>query len=69
MSKETKDIIVIGSGPAGTMSALEATKKGADVLVLENDPVVGDPNHCSGLITLKGLSKLGVPYTNYIIEN
>ena len=69
MIKETKDIVVIGTGPAGTMSALEATKKGADVLILENDPVVGDPNHCSGLITLKGLSKLGVPYPNSIIEN
>jgi geranylgeranyl reductase family protein len=66
---EYKDIVVIGSGPAGTMSAIESTKKGADVLLLENDPVVGDPNHCSGLITIQGLKKLGVPYPNSIIEN
>ncbi len=66
---EFKDIIVIGSGPSGTMSAIEATKKGAEVLLIENDPVVGDPNHCSGLITLKGLSKLKVPYPKSIIEN
>ncbi len=66
---EFKDVIVIGSGPSGTMSAIEATKKGANVLLLENDPVVGDPNHCSGLITIKGLSKLNVPYPKSIIEN
>ena len=66
---EYKDVVVIGSGPSGTMSAIEATKKGAEVIVIENDPVVGDPNHCSGLITLKGLSKLNVPYPKSIIEN
>ena len=66
---EKKDVVVIGSGPSGTMSAIEATKRGADVIVIENDPVVGDPNHCSGLITIKGLSKLGVPYPKSIIEN
>ena len=66
---EYKDIIIIGSGPSGTMSSIEATRKGADVIVLENDPVVGDPNHCSGLITLKGLSNLKVPYPKSIIEN
>lgn len=66
---EYKDIVVIGTGPSGTMSALEATKKGAEVLLIENDPVVGDPNHCSGLITIKGLSKLKVPYPKSIIEN
>ena len=66
---EYKDIVVIGSGPSGTMSAIEATKKGAEVILLENDPIVGDPNHCSGLITLQGLSKLKVPYPKSIIEN
>ncbi|MFV2016330.1 MAG: hypothetical protein ACC656_12930, partial [Candidatus Heimdallarchaeota archaeon] len=37
--------------------------------VLENDPVVGDPNHCSGLISIKGLKNLKVPYPKRIIEN
>lgn len=67
--QESKDIVIIGSGPSGTMSSIEASKRGADVVVIENDPVVGDPNHCSGLITIKGLNKLGVPYPNSIIEN
>ena len=66
---EQKDIVIIGSGPAGTMSSIEAAKNGADVVVIENDPVVGDPNHCSGLISVKGLNKLGVPYPRHIIEN
>ena len=55
----TTDICVIGAGPAGVMAALEAVKRNVDVIVLEDHPIVGDPNHCSGLITKKGIDKLG----------
>ena len=66
---QKKDIVVIGAGPAGIMASIEASKTGASVILLEEHPIVGDPNHCSGLITIKGLKKLGVPYSKSIIEN
>ena len=66
---ESTDIIVIGAGPAGSMAALEATRRNCDVIILEEHPVVGDPNHCSGLITKKGMEKLGVPYPRTIVDN
>ena len=66
---ETKDIVIIGSGPSGTMASIESAKRGAEIVVLENDPVVGDPNHCSGLISVKGLKNLNVPIPANIIEN
>ncbi|MHA2362463.1 MAG: geranylgeranyl reductase family protein [Candidatus Hodarchaeales archaeon] len=66
---ETTDIVIIGAGPAGIMAAIEATKKNAEVIILEEHPIVGDPNHCSGLISKNGLDKLKVPYPSSIIDN
>ncbi|OLS23000.1 MAG: Digeranylgeranylglycerophospholipid reductase [Candidatus Heimdallarchaeota archaeon LC_3] len=65
----TTDVLVIGAGPAGSMAALEAVRRNVDVIMLEDHPIVGDPNHCSGLITKKGIDKLNVPYPNSIIDN
>lgn len=65
----TTDVLVIGAGPSGSMAALEAVRRNVDVIMLEDHPIVGDPNHCSGLITKSGIDKLNVPYPNSIIDN
>ncbi len=39
--KNTADIVVIGGGPAGVATALEASKNGASVLLLEADTLLG----------------------------
>ena len=65
----TTDVLIIGAGPSGSMAALEAVRRNVDVIMLEDHPIVGDPNHCSGLITKKGIEKLNVPYPNSIIDN
>ena len=39
--KNTADIVVIGGGPAGMATALEASKNGASVLLLEADTLLG----------------------------
>ena len=54
------DVITIGAGVAGSNASLEARKKGAHVLLLEDHPQVGTPSHCSGVVSLKGLELLGV---------
>ena len=54
------DVITIGAGVAGSEAALEASKKGARVLLLEEHPQVGTPSHCSGVVSLKGLELLGL---------
>jgi len=39
--KNTADIVVVGGGPAGMATALEASKNGASVLLLEADTLLG----------------------------
>ncbi|MFW9928477.1 MAG: NAD(P)/FAD-dependent oxidoreductase [Candidatus Thorarchaeota archaeon] len=59
----------MGAGPSGSMAALEAAKRGLDVIMLEEHHVIGDPNHCSGLITKNGIDKLNIKYPSNIVDN
>ncbi len=54
------DIIVVGAGVAGCEAALEASRAGSRVLLLEEHPQVGMPSHCSGVVSLNGLTLLGI---------
>jgi len=54
------DLITVGAGVAGCEAALEAAKKNARVLLLEEHPQVGSPSHCSGVVSLSGLELLGL---------
>ncbi len=54
------DVVTVGAGVAGCEAALEAAKKNARVLLLEEHPQVGSPSHCSGVVSLKGLELLGL---------
>ena len=53
-------IIVVGAGVAGCNAALESAKNGSRVVILEEHPQVGVPSHCSGVVSLNGLSMLGI---------
>lgn len=46
-----RDLIVVGGGPAGLYTALRAAEEGLDVVVLEEDPLVGAPTHCTGIVS------------------
>ena len=53
-------VIVVGAGVAGSHAALEAARNGAKVVLLEEHPQVGIPSHCSGVVSVNGLSLLGI---------
>lgn len=54
------DMVVAGAGISGLLCAREAASAGLSVLVLESGHEVGTPEHCSGLVSRKALSDLGL---------
>ncbi|MBC8525437.1 MAG: NAD(P)/FAD-dependent oxidoreductase [Candidatus Cloacimonetes bacterium] len=64
--KNFYDIVVVGSGPAGGMTALTAAKNSASVLILERDREIGIPVRCAEGISLVSLSKFFEPDGKWI---
>jgi geranylgeranyl reductase family protein len=46
----TCDILVVGAGPAGSSAALEASKAGARVLIVDRKRTIGQPVQCGEMI-------------------
>lgn len=69
MDKSETDVLVIGAGPAGLLSAIEAGRQGVRVLVLEEHDQIGLPNHCAGILSVEGLKRLGVEPSESFIQN
>ena len=53
-------IAIIGAGPAGLATAMKIKELGFDATVFEEHEQVGEPEHCSGLISKKGIDDLGI---------
>ena len=54
------DVVVAGGSIAGLVCAREIASNKNSVLVIEEDYEIGTPEHCGGLVSSKGLEKLGV---------
>jgi geranylgeranyl reductase family protein len=63
------EVLIIGAGPAGLVAAREAAKRHVEVIVLEEHKEIGSPCHCAGLLSLKGLRKIGMPEDETFIQN
>ncbi len=60
------DIIIIGGGPGGSMTALTAAEKGLSVLLVERDPIIGAPVRCAEGVDHKGLTEFFEPDPRWI---
>ena len=65
---DLRDILVVGGGPAGLIAGAEAARKGAEVLLVEEDPEIGIPDHCGGLVSKTGLEKIIEPTSAFVLS-
>ncbi len=49
---------VVGAGPAGLIAARELAGRGFEVKVFEEHTIIGEPNHCAGILSVNGLKRL-----------
>jgi len=47
------DVVVVGAGPTGCYAARQLARLGYEVLVLEEHTEIGEPVHCTGIISLE----------------
>jgi digeranylgeranylglycerophospholipid reductase len=47
------DLAIVGGGPAGLLTARRCAEAGLDVVVFEEHPEIGEPTHCTGVISLE----------------
>ena len=55
------DLIIAGAGPAGLLAAARSAEAGLDVLVLEEHDRIGDPTHCTGVISMECAELAKIP--------
>jgi digeranylgeranylglycerophospholipid reductase len=54
------DVVVVGGGPAGSITAKYAAKSGADVLMIEKRQEIGSPVRCGEGIAGRWLEEVGI---------
>jgi digeranylgeranylglycerophospholipid reductase len=63
------DLVVVGAGPAGSLTAKNAALRGLSVLILEKRAEVGSPIRCGEGLDKGGLAKIGIKADSKWIAN
>jgi geranylgeranyl reductase family protein len=56
-----RDVVVIGAGPAGSITAQLLAGAGRDVVMLEEHAAAGTPVHCTGLLGFDAFEEFDLP--------
>jgi len=67
--KDNYDVIVVGAGPAGSVAAKTAAKKGLSVLLIEKRQEIGDPVRCAEGVSKEALKKHIAPDPRWICSD
>lgn len=62
------DIVIIGCGPAGAITAREAAQKGLKVLLADKRQELGAPIQCSGALSANALEDCGVDASTEFVQ-
>lgn len=68
MSESRFDVVIIGSGPAGSTTARWLAQEGISVLLLDKRQELGAPIQCSGAVSRHALEEVGVPISAEFIQ-
>ena len=63
MSSDVRDVVIIGGGPAGTITAARLARERHDVTILEEHARIGSPVHCTGLLGWDAFEEFDLPRT------
>jgi digeranylgeranylglycerophospholipid reductase len=63
------DVVVVGAGPGGSMTARTLAESGASVLVVEKRPEIGMPVRCGEGTGVAGLKEMGIKPDPKFIAN
>jgi digeranylgeranylglycerophospholipid reductase len=63
------DVLVAGGGTTGLIFSGEVKSNGLETILLEKEPEIGLPSHCSGLVSINGLKIIGIEPPSGCIEN
>lgn len=55
------DVLVVGGGPAGLLTAGRLAGAGLDVLLLEEHAEIGEPAHCTGIVSMETADLAKIP--------
>ncbi len=60
------DVIVIGGGPGGLLTAARLAGAGFDVALFEEHAVTGQPVHCTGVLAVEAFDEFDLPRTSIL---
>jgi len=68
MNSTDYDVVVVGGGPAGLITAKTCAENGLNVVILEKDAEIGAPKRCAEGVSIRGFDRVGLKYEKSFVS-